>query len=104
MKVRIEPDGTVELELDDPSQTADALKIVAQLRGEEQGGEVTNLNTAQYELWSWMVENDTPSGIHLSAIARHVGCTNGAANQRAITLMKLGAAERVRQGYYRARQ
>lgn len=106
MKVRIEPDGTVELELDDPTQMHAALKIVNQLRGEEQQaeeGDLNGLTSEQYELWSWLVENDSPSGVHLAAIARHVKCSNGAANQRAIKLMRAGVIDRVRRGYYRAR-
>lgn len=106
MKVRIEPDGTVELELDDPTQMHAALKIVNQLRGEEQQAEESDLNgltSEQYELWSWLVENDSPGGVHLAAIARHIGTTNGAANQRAIKLMRAGVIDRIRRGYYRAR-
>lgn len=106
MKVRIEPDGTVELELDNPQQMEPALRLVNQLRGAEAEpaeGDLNGLTSEQYNLWSWLVENDSPNGIHLAAIARHVGCSNGAATQRAITLMRAGVLERLRRGVYRAR-
>lgn len=60
------------------------------------------LNSIQYRTWSYLVENDTPNGVHVSSVARGFGISNAAANSRLLTLEKLGYAKRIHKGYYRA--
>lgn len=60
------------------------------------------LNAIQFETWKFLLDNDTETGVHLSAVARALSITDGAAGSRCSTLVKRGYASRVREGYYRA--
>ena len=63
----------------------------------------TELNVEQYRTWSTMVSLDPKGkGIHYARLAEALDCTSGAANQRIVRIMKMGYAEKVRPGIYRA--
>lgn len=51
------------------------------------------LTGAQYDAWAFLVANEnTPNGVHLSAVARHLKVNNSAAGQRMMKLVELGYA------------
>jgi len=60
-----------------------------------------HLNSLQYETWSFLVDNDCQNGIHVNAVARHLGISDSAASTRLRRLVSMGYAVRLSTGYYR---
>lgn len=127
MRIRIEPDGTVELDVADEQQAEAAVRLVNRLRPGitasvtsgparekvEEGVETEvvyehsnehTMTASQYEFWAYMVEHDKKNGIHISSLARRFRLSTDAASHRGASLIAIGAAERPRRGYYRAIQ
>ena len=115
MKVNVKADGTVELEVsngegqaaidlihalqaDARRQAADAAANVSRAALAQSGG----LNSVQYQAWEVLCENDCVVGVTVAAIARELKIKHSTASQRLLTLVKLGYAERVATGRYRA--
>ena len=85
--------------------TADDFRQLLGLADEEEASlqSGTELNVEQYRTWSIMVSLDPKGkGIHYARLAEALDCTSGAANQRIARIMKMGYAEKVRPGIYRA--
>ena len=61
-----------------------------------------SLNAIHYETWSYMVDNDSPAGLHVRALASGLGCSAHAIQKRMTQLMKQGYVKRVGKGVYRA--
>jgi len=114
MKVHLLPDGTVELEVGSGDGQAaldfidamqarhrDSQKLRAEIEA-SRAAETVNLSALLYRTWEFLVENDRPEGVHISAVARAFGCPDTAASARMKELLKQGNAKRVRRGYYRA--
>lgn len=114
MKVHINSDGTVELDVVDGESHA-AIELIDALQArrrtsiqladevrESRAGETANLTASLYRTWEFLVNNDNPDGVHISAVARAFACGNIAATDRLKALLKQGNAKRVRRGYYRA--
>ena len=108
MKVRINPDGSMEFDVDN---VADAVALVgmatprrktSRRRRAPRADKATELNEIQLKTWSYLVDNDTETGVHLSDIARHLGIKKDNACWWCQTLLKAGYAQRVSRGYYRA--
>jgi hypothetical protein len=114
MKVHINSDGTVELDVVDGESHA-AIELIDALQArrresiqladdvrESRAGETVNLTAALYRTWEFLVNNDCPSGVHISAVARAFAITDASASSRLKDLLKQGNAKRIRRGYYRA--
>ena len=112
MKVRVNPDGSMEFDVNDVSEIS-ALVSSGFLSGIPTGQQNHNgeprrrandspLNPMQYKTWSYLVDNEAPSGIHIGEIARHLGVKRDNASWWCQTLTHAGLAERVTRGYYRA--
>ena len=64
-----------------------------------------SLTTTMFQTWQFIVAHDNPNGVHISAVGRHFGLTNGAAGSRLEKLLQLGYVTKVRgnrSGRYRA--
>lgn len=114
MKVHINSDGTVELDVVDGESHAaielidalqarrhESIKLADETR-ESRAGETANLSSALYRTWEFLVNSDTPDGVHISAVARAFAITDACASSRLKELLSQGNAKRVRRGYYRA--
>lgn len=114
MKVHINSDGTVELDVVDGESHAaielidalqarrhESIKLADDVR-ESRAGESANLTATLYRTWEFLVNNDCPDGVHISAVARAFACGDAAASARMKELLKQGNAKRIRRGYYRA--
>lgn len=60
------------------------------------------LRSTQYDLWSYLVDNDTSYGIHRSAVSRHFGIEEDTAGQRLSRMIGTGTVVRIAAGFYRA--
>ena len=110
MKVRVLPDGTMEFDAT-PVEAVELMQAQqAKTRERQQlkreveasrAAEGNSLDGVSYRTWSWLVDNDTPEGIHISRVAAAFGLSNTTANQRLLTLVQSGYAKRVHRGYYR---
>lgn len=116
MKIHINPDGSMELDVaagdgktaaefvaavqDRHKQEVEANEAVVVTR--ERAAETANLSAVMYRTWEFLVENDRPEGVHTSAVARAFGIPDTTAIARLRDLLKEGNAKRVRRGYYRA--
>lgn len=60
------------------------------------------LNSQQYRAWSYLVDHDSPLGVHFSALARAFGISDTAAGNRLRRLALTGHVVRVALGRYRA--
>jgi hypothetical protein len=68
----------------------------------ERRSRLHSLNKKQYEMWSFLVDNDCESGVHRTAAAEYFGIGDDGAGQRLGRLVRVGLACRVGQGFYRA--
>lgn len=107
MKLHVNKDGTFELDLtnsDDLSKAAKFIREIQNISSHEAKNEGGNdLNTLQYETWTWLIENDSEHGIHFTSMARTMRVSEKAASQRLMRLVSMGYAERVAAGKYRAK-
>lgn len=65
-------------------------------------GSAVSLSPALYQMWSFIVDNDNPRGIGITAAAKGLRITPQAAGQRMQVLTRLGATDRIGRGRYRA--
>lgn len=119
MKVTINPlTGEVSFDLD--LTVDEALSIARQIKVETQPEAAPDapasespplcretataeLTNDQYMTWQYLVDNENAvNGVTVAAVARHLRLNRGAANHRLVTLVKLGFAERISRGRYRA--
>jgi hypothetical protein len=114
MKVNVKADGTVELDVSNGEGQA-ALDLIHALQADARASarlveevaatrqaESAGLSQLLYRTWEYLVENDRPDGVHVSAVARAFGINDSAASERMQALLKAGNAKRSRRGYYRA--
>ena len=66
-------------------------------------GAESSLTTRQRDTLIYLRENDTPPGVHLSAVSKHFGIGLGGADSRLVQLERYGLAVKVSAGHYRAR-
>jgi len=107
MKLHVNKDGSFDLDLDAKEDLGKAAKLIREIQNiptqetRDEGGR--DLNGVQYAAWTWLIENDQDRGVHYTAMARDMSLTEKAASQRIMTLVRLGYAERVGSGTYRAK-
>lgn len=124
MKVRINPDGSMEFDVDSVEDAAALVRVATGRRRGRSSRAVSKetptaklplevplkvednrnnpeLNTMQFKVWSYLVDNDSDNGVHIAAVARHIGIKKDNASWWCQTLVKLGYAKRVLRGYYR---
>lgn len=117
MKIEITPDGTVRLESNGSSPADVAaftlslqqeLKKQAQAEAEAEAksqlsqGRPVSLNDKQGETYDYLVANDNPNGIHLSAMATHFGVSKSVISHRLCVLQRDGFVYKVAGGKWRA--
>lgn len=103
MKIRIETDGTVEIDVNGGDAQA-AVRLIRQLQAEaapaasvDRPAELTPRQAAVYAVLA-----EHPDGCHYTVVSdRLPGLTQAAANSRCQYLLQLGYAVRVRSGVYR---
>lgn len=103
MRIEIKPDGTTVLETNG-SSAADIAALIRELQRKNDDAlddRPASLNDIQGATYDWMVLHDKDQGIHISAIARAFGISNGAAGQRCYQLVKDGFATKICNGRYR---
>jgi hypothetical protein len=125
MKIHVNTDGTFDVDLNGTDNLAEAAKFIREIQRTHQNspepeveepvieapkktgkrGKVfgSDLNSLQYNTWTWLIEHDTEAGVHFTAMARDMEITEKAATQRLARLAVLGYAERVGAGKYRAK-
>lgn len=112
MKVRINADGSMEFDVDNVADAAAVIRLatnkVEGIDAEDPVIQVAprrnaaELNAAQFKVWSYLVDNDSEIGVHIAAVARHVGIKKDNSSWWCQTLVRMGYAKRVSRGYYRA--
>jgi hypothetical protein len=115
MKVSIDPDGKVELDVNN-GETQNAIEFIRQLQKEKKREETikeieheervqhsAELNKTQYETWDFLIDHDCDAGVPVAGIARALNSTCGAVSHRLGILVNKGYAVRTQRGYYRAR-
>lgn len=110
MKVRINKDGSMEFDVNNVEEAAALVRIAAgaaepaaaKEKKTKPAKNAPELNEIQFKTWSYLVDNDSDTGVHISAIARHLGIKKDNACWWCQTLLQKGYAMRVSRGYYRA--
>jgi len=103
MKIRVEADGTVEIDVNGGDAQA-AVKLIRQLQREvapaARKDRPAELTPRQWEVFAILAEH--PDGVHYGMVEEKLGLTAAAANSRCQYLAQLGYAVRVRSGVYKA--
>ena len=105
MKIRVEADGTIELDVNGSDADA-AVKLIRRLQNETAPAapprplDSAGLTPMQAETYRILAE--CGDGCHYTAVQAKLGLTPAAANSRCQYLVHLGYAERIRAGVYRA--
>jgi hypothetical protein len=123
VKINFASDGSVSVDINPGDDEAKALRVIGALPSDSVSatGEPTpqarpdrgprrvqrrtrlnSLNKKQYDMWSFLVDNDCDAGVHRTAAADYFGIGDDGAGQRLGRLVLAGFAYRVRQGFYRA--
>lgn len=78
------------------------LQRVAYAHGPRMNSNTACLRSTQYEMWSYLVDNDTSYGVHRSAVSRHFSIQEDTAGQRLSRMVATGTVVRIAAGFYRA--
>lgn len=103
MKIRVEADGAIEIDVNGDNAEA-AVKLIRRLQGNTAPAAAVPADSAgltpmQAEVFDILVK--CPDGCHYSVVKRKLSLSRAAANSRCQYLVKLGYAERIRAGVYR---
>lgn len=98
----------------DGAETKDAIAFINALQEEERektadaqekellrANKGAELNSSQYEVWSFLMDHDNENGVPVAGMARALSSTSGAISHRLTILASRGYAKRVHRGYYR---
>ena len=123
MRIEVLPDGTLSIDVPPTESASQVAGIIKELRGQSVEARTAapsvklvrqhrslpaaqkapaELNDLQYATWEFLVDNDTPGGVHLTAVARGLGISDTAAGCRLRRLQMMGYTSRVSVGRYRA--
>lgn len=106
MKVRINADGSMEFDVDSVADAAAVIRLATNKDEPEPevepGRNAPELNTTQFAVWSYLIDNDCETGIHIAAIGRAMGIKKDNSSWWCQTLLRMGYAKRISRGYYRA--
>lgn len=105
MKIRVEADGTVEIDLNGSGDAKEAVRLIRQIQGATDVGptpaarSAAALTPSQAETYNFL--RGYPDGCHYAVAAAELGLSAAAANSRMWYLSQLGYAERIRSGVYK---
>lgn len=112
MKVRVLPDGSVELDVGSNGESAAAAALIHQLQNDAKAEAAqvvdarlyqatASLTPKQRKLYEVLTDFDTEIGCHISGLAALLETTEGAMSHQLSLLMRLGLVYRVTRGHYR---
>lgn len=104
MKIRVEADGTVEIDLNGSGDAKEAVRLIRQIQGATEARPAARSEAAltPAQAATYNILRKYPDGCHYTAAAAELGLSAAAANSRMWYLSQIGYAERIRSGVYKA--